>query len=173
MVLRPGYGGPTTQGSMKERTQSAFDQTPKQNGGYNGQRDWCGTKSNKWYLQRKSGTKALEVIAIGLGNRWTHWKTRRSWAGNSRIRRVTMCNHGTDLPSENIPRDLTNTATGRAYRTKHTTPPMESSQHSRHNLLNEKATFHHKEQRWTQAWWVRVQIQVQFKMLAAFPNSSS
>lgn len=33
-----------------------------------------------------------------------------------------MCDHGTDLSSENIPRDLTNTATGRAYRTKHTTP---------------------------------------------------
>ena len=29
---------------------------------------------------------------------------------------------GQICPSENIPRDLTNTATGRAYRTKHTTP---------------------------------------------------
>lgn len=31
------------------RGHSAFDQTPKQNGRYNGRWDRCGTKSNNWY----------------------------------------------------------------------------------------------------------------------------
>ena len=57
LVPGPGYGGTSMQGIIQERTQNSFDQTPPQNGGYNGWRTLCGTKSYNCYSNRTTGTK--------------------------------------------------------------------------------------------------------------------
>lgn len=103
------------------RGHSAFDQTPKQNGRYNGRWDRCGTKSNNWYYigQLEQNCQKLSQLDSKIADLIVKLEDLELEILQSEELQCAIkgqiCRVKTFL-------EISNTATRRAYRTKHTTP---------------------------------------------------